>query len=207
MATEITETERKYEFEPGAALPGLRGLPSVEQESGLPEQKLDADYYDTADLRLVRSSVTLRRRRGGSDQGWHLKLPRRGDARQEIALPLGRSRQVPAELASLVRAYARGQELRPVATITTTRRGRALLGSAGESLAEVTADDVTARTLGQATAMTQWREVEVELTGAGPELLEAADKLLRGNGLRPAGQPAKLARALAGQLPPPDRDR
>jgi hypothetical protein len=69
MATEVRETEKKYESEPGAALPGLDDLPQVARETSMAEQRLDADYYDTADLRLVRAGVTLRRRRGGSDQG------------------------------------------------------------------------------------------------------------------------------------------
>src|SRR6266700_485464 len=205
---EIRETERKYEFEPGAALPSLRDLPSVSQESEVAEQTLEAKYYDTADLRLVRSGVTLRRRRGGSDQGWHLKLPLSGDSRREIQLPLGRTgRRVPAELAGLVRAYTRGKALRPVALITTKRRGRALLDHAGDSLAELVADDVSARTMGESTTLTHWREAEIELTGGDEGLLEAADKRLRRSGLRPAGHPAKLARALAGRLPAPDHEK
>jgi len=206
MATEIRETERKYEFGPGAALPSLHDLPSVSRESGMAEQTLEAEYYDTADLRLVRSGVTLRRRRGGSDPGWHLKLPLNGDARREIQLPLGRAgRRVPAELAGLVRAYARGGALQPVALITTKRRGRVLLDHAGNSLAEVLEDDVSARTMGESTTLTHWREAEMELTGGDEGLLEAADKRFRRAGLRPAGHPAKLARALADQLPAPDR--
>ncbi len=204
MATEIRETERKYEFEPGAVLPSLQDLPAVAAESALAGQKLTADYYDTAGLRLARSGVTLRRRRGGKDPGWHLKLPLDGDSRREIQLPLGRSRQVPAELAGLVRGYARGEALQPVATITTSRTGSALLGEAGESLAEVTTDDVSAQTMGESATLMRWREVEVELTGGGPGLLRAADKRLSRSGLRPAGYPAKLARALAGQLPAPE---
>ncbi len=207
MATEVRETEKKYEFEPGAVLPDLDDLPGVAQESAMTDQKLDADYYDTADLRLIRAGVTLRRRRGGSDQGWHLKLPLNGASRREIQLPLGRGRQVPAELARLVRAYARGETLRPVAKITTTRRGRALLDGAGESLAAVTTDDVTAQTMGESVTVTRWREVEVELTSGGPGLLAAADKRLRRSGLRPAGHAAKLEQALAGQLPAADRER
>jgi CHAD domain-containing protein len=207
MATEVRETEKKYESEPGAVLPGLDDLPQVARETSMAEQRLDADYYDTADLRLVRAGITLRRRRGGSDQGWHLKLPLNGDSRREIRLPLGRSRQVPAELASLVRAYARGQTLQPVAQITTRRRGRALLDSAGGSLAEVTIDDVSARTMGEATTLTHWSEVEVELTGGSPGLLKAADKRLRHSGLHPAAHSAKLQRALADKLPAADRER
>jgi hypothetical protein len=83
MATEIRETERKYEFEPGAVLPSLQDLPEVAAESALAEQKLTAQYFDTAGLRLIRGGVTLRRRRGGKDQGWHLKLPM-SDGRLEI---------------------------------------------------------------------------------------------------------------------------
>jgi CHAD domain-containing protein len=204
MPTEIRETERKYEFEPGAVLPSLQDLPGVAGESALAEQKLTAEYFDTAGLRLIGNGVTLRRRRGGKDPGWHLKLPRGGDSRLEIQLPLGRRRQVPAELASLVRAYARGEARQPVALITTTRRGSALLDDAGESLAEVTIDDVSAQSMGESTTLTRWREVEVELTGGGPGLLEAVGQRLRRGGLRPAGNSSKLQRALAGQLPAPE---
>jgi CHAD domain-containing protein len=208
MATEVRETERKYEFEPGAVLPSFRDLPHVAGESGPAEQTLEAEYYDTADLRLIRAGVTLRRRRGGSDSGWHLKLPLDADSRREIRVPLGRTgSRVPAELAVLVRGYARGAALRPVALLTTIRRLRVLLDEAGTSLAEVATDDVSAQTLGASTTLSHWREVEVELTGAGPGLLKAADTRLRRSGLFPAGHSAKLERALADQLPAPAPDR
>ncbi|MEP7022691.1 MAG: CYTH and CHAD domain-containing protein [Actinomycetota bacterium] len=207
MATEVRETERKYEVESGAVLPSLLDVPHVVQETELAQHKLSAEYYDTDDLRLIRAGVTLRRRRGGSDAGWHLKLPISGDSRREIQLPLGRAgRRVPAELAALVRAYARGAALGPVAHIGTTRRGRMLLDAEGASLAEVVTDDVTAESLGESTTLSQWREVEVELTGGDLALLQAVDKRLRRAGLRPAGHAAKLARALAGRLPPPADD-
>ena len=72
------------------------------------------------------------------------------------------------------------------------------------SLAEVATDDVSARTMGESTTLTHWREVEVELADGGPRLLRAADKRLRRSGLRPAGYAAKLERALADQLPAPE---
>src|SRR6516165_7504414 len=114
MAIEIIETERKYEAPQEAALPDLAGLPDVAGESDPEEQTLRAQYYDTDDLRLLRHGITLRRRTGGSDAGWHLKLPLGGDSHTEIRQPPGRSRQVPAELAGLVRAFTRDAELRPV---------------------------------------------------------------------------------------------
>jgi CHAD domain-containing protein len=208
MATEILETERKYEALPGARLPDLGDLPEVAAVAGPEEQVLQAKYFDTDDLRLIRRGVTLRRRQGGSDPGWHLKLPVGGGSRREIQLPLGRSaRQVPAELAALVRASARGAALRPVAEIGTVRQRLVLLDQEGSSLAEVVADDVSASTMGDAAALSRWQEVEVELTGGGPRLLAAADKRLRHGGLRSAGRQAKLERALAGQLPPSDDRR
>ena len=89
--------------------------------------------------------------------------------------------------------------------MTTSRQRLILLGQAGESLAEVAADDVSAQVLGDSAAESSWHEVEVELTGGGRKLLEAADELLRRGGLRAAGRSAKLQRALAGQLPEPAR--
>jgi CHAD domain-containing protein len=203
MSMTARETETKYEMPAGAALPSLDGLPQVNGTSGPDEQQLEAEYYDTDDLRLLRAGVTLRRRRGGSDAGWHLKLPEGPGTRREIRLPLGQRRQVPRELAQLVRVHTRGASLRPVARLTTRRQTLVLLGEAGESLAEVASDDVSAQTMGDSTTVSQWRELEVELTGGDQRLLKAADALLRRDGLRPAGRSAKLERALAGQLPEP----
>lgn len=207
MALDITETEIKYDVPAGASLPGLDGLPEVAQTRGLAEERLEADYYDTDDLRLIRAGVTLRVRRGGHDAGWHLKLPvprACAATRREIRLPMGPpGQQVPAELAELVRVHTRGQPLRPVAQITTTRRRMALIDRAGESLAEVVRDDIRAQTFGDSTTVSSWHEIEVELTGGDRQLLDAADALLRRDGLRRAGRSAKLERALDGRLPKP----
>src|SRR5260370_36785404 len=115
MATQITETERKYDAPPGAALPELADLPGVAAESDPEEQTLKADYYDTDDLRLIRNGITPRRRTGGSDAGWHLKLPPGGASRSEVRLPLcSATRQVPAEQAAPVSALTTCRSLRPV---------------------------------------------------------------------------------------------
>src|SRR5215468_6197125 len=204
MAVDMNETEAKYEAPAGRTLPDLDDLPQVAGTSGPDEEDLEAEYYDTSDLRLIRAGITLRRRRGGDDAGWHLKLPVGTDTRREIRLPLGRAgRPVPGELAELVRAHTRGEPLRPVARITTSRQRLTLLDQGGESLAEVAADDVCAQSLDGATTRSRWHEVEVELTGGDRTLLKAADELLRRDGLRPAGRSAKLERALDGQLPGP----
>jgi CHAD domain-containing protein len=202
MAVNVNETETKYDAPAGAGLPRLDDLPRVASTSGPDEEQLEAEYYDTDDLRLIRAGITLRRRRGGDDAGWHLKLPLGAATRREIQVPLGRGgRRVPGELAELIRVYTRGEPVRPVARITTHRQRMTLLGQTGESLAEVAEDDVSAQTLGGTTAVSSWHEVEVELTGGSRKLLVAADELLRRSGLRPAGRSAKLERALGGQLP------
>jgi CHAD domain-containing protein len=204
MAVNVNETEIKYDAPAGPTLPRLDDLPQVARTSGPDLEQLQADYFDTDDLRLIRAGITLRRRRGGDDAGWHLKLPLGGDTRREIRLPLGRTGQrVPGELANLVRVHTRGEPLRPVVRMTTKRQRVILLDQAGDSLAEVAADDVSAQTLGDSTTVSSWHEVEVELTGGDRELLEAADALLRRDGLRPAGRSAKLERALGGQVPEP----
>src|SRR5438128_2179431 len=194
MAVNVDETGTKYDAPPGAGLPRLDRLPQVAAASGPEQQRLEADYYDTDDLRLLRAGITLRQRSGGDDAGWHLKLPLGHGTRREIRRPLGAaSRTVPGELACLVRVHIRGAPLRPVARLTTIRQRLTLLDSAGRSLAEVAADDVSAQTLGQPAAVNRWQEVEVELTGGDRRLLKAADDLLRHyDGLRPAGRAAKL---------------
>ena len=78
MATVVREIERKYDLAAGgtAALDAVRtmtGKTGVAAASRQGEQFLDAVYYDTADLRLIGAGITLRRRTGGGDAGWHLK--------------------------------------------------------------------------------------------------------------------------------------
>lgn len=114
------EIEDKFDVPGDYEVPDLSKLGEV---VGPRSHQLVALYYDTADLRLAARGVTLRRRRGGADPGWHLKLPKAKGARQEIRLPLTRSTKVvPAELAELVQAYTRGAELRIVAELDTAGR-------------------------------------------------------------------------------------
>ncbi len=138
MATVVREIERKYDAASGgtAALDAVKtktGTAGVAAVSELPEQLLDAIYYDTADLRLIGEGITLRRRTGGEDAGWHLKLPAGADTRDEIRLPLtSTDGAVPEELAALVRAYTRGVALAPVVRIQTRRRVLRLLDGTGQ---------------------------------------------------------------------------
>lgn len=210
MTAETRETECKYDAGPGTVLPPLTGLPRVAEVSRAEPETLTAEYYDTDDLRLIKAGITLRRREGGPDEGWHLKLPGQGGkaggalSRREVREPLGRPGDpVPAGLARLVRGHTRGAGLRPVARVETRRRLTTLRDSAGNSLAEVAEDEVAAQTLGSSTTVSRWNEVELELAGGGRGLLRAADKRLRDAGLRPSASSAKLQRALGDGLPAP----
>src|SRR5262249_35978999 len=149
MAVDAREIEIKYEATEGTTLPDFGDLPHVTGTSRAPDEQLEAEYFDTADHRLIAAGITLRRRRGGHDAGWHLKLPAGAHTRREIAAPLGRPGQpVPEELASLVRVHTRGARLRRVARISTRRERLVLLDSSGQWLAEVASDDVAARAVG-----------------------------------------------------------
>jgi hypothetical protein len=75
MSRTVHETEIKYEAPPGTPVPQLDGLPRVASIAGPQEQLLEAEYYDTGDLRLIRNGVTLRRRRGGRPPPRRRKLP------------------------------------------------------------------------------------------------------------------------------------
>ncbi|SHM22201.1 CYTH and CHAD domain-containing protein [Cryptosporangium aurantiacum] len=198
--TAIREIERKYELPDGVAIPSLDGLPGVEADSAADVFQLEAVYYDTPDLRLATHRVTLRRRTGGDDAGWHLKLPAGTDGRDEIHWPLGRaSRTVPAELAGLVAAYTRGRALEPVARIRTKRTRRRLRDTAGSVLAEVVADEVAGQTLGRESTVSSWSELEVELAGGHRDLLDTVEARFRSAGVRRSESASKLARVLGTQ--------
>ncbi|MGW7052729.1 CYTH and CHAD domain-containing protein [Streptomyces sp. NPDC054887] len=206
MADTKREIERKYEAPAGTGgeprLPDLSkvaGVSSVRDDGVTP---LDAVYYDTADLRLAAESLTLRRRTGGDDAGWHLKVPVAPHVRDEIRAPL--TDDLPPALAALTRSRTRDEPLVPVVRLRTVRDVRHLLDAHGVPLAEVSVDTVTAQRVGvdAGGATTRWTEVEVELSdGADPALLDAVDKKLRKAGLRPATSASKLARALEHTTP------
>jgi inorganic triphosphatase YgiF len=58
------EAERKYEATDAVTLLDPSGLLGLGTGSGAQEQELEAVYFDTADLRLLRAGVTLRCRTG-----------------------------------------------------------------------------------------------------------------------------------------------
>ncbi|WP_319462103.1 CYTH and CHAD domain-containing protein [Micromonospora sp. RTP1Z1] len=201
MAT-VVERERKYSADEGFRLPDLTGCGGVTTTSDATALDLDAVYLDTADLRLARSGFALRRRTGGHDAGWHLKVGAAGGDRTEYQFPAGADDvDPPAELVGLFRAASRGRPVAPAARITTHRIERRLRDERGRVLAEVAEDTVEGRDLvtGERQA---WQEIEVELVDGDDALLDAVDARLRAAGARPVPV-SKSHRALATRLAVP----
>jgi len=220
------EVERKFDVLDSTVSPSFEGIAAVARTETLPTQSLDATYFDTSAHDLARNKITLRRRTGGHDAGWHLKLPSGPDARTEVRAPLGDglTDTVPADLRDVVLAVVRDRPLTPVARITTERESRMLYGANGAALAEFSNDHVIAWSIGSdaasdgvdgAPARQEWREWELELsekaaTGAAAdtELLNRLSGRLFDAGAVPAGHGSKLARVLgagaqlAAALPP-----
>ncbi|THA47177.1 CYTH and CHAD domain-containing protein [Streptomyces sp. A1136] len=182
-------------------LPDLTGTAAITAVRRRGTATLDAVYYDTPDLRLAADGLTLRRRTGGADEGWHLKLPVAPGVRDELTAPLGDD-TVPRSLASLLRSRTREAELVPQVRLVSRRKVTHLLDAEGALLAELSTDTVTAE---RGRAGAAWTEVEVELAdGVDPKLLDAVEKTFRKAGLKVSDAPSKLARALAetGATPP-----
>ncbi|MFC4855733.1 CHAD domain-containing protein [Actinophytocola glycyrrhizae] len=203
--TSHAETERKYEAAADTKLPKWSDIPGVADVHGPRSEHLSAVYFDTADQRLARYGATLRRRTGGEDAGWHLKVPAGEDSRTELRLPLdddpsGATNAPPEELVGLTLAMTRGAVLRPIAQLKTSRRVWELAGDDGGPVAEVTDDRVSATRLDGSSNVEEWRELEVEVAGPGAAgVLAGAEKVLRKAGIRRAAHSSKVARV----VPPP----
>jgi CHAD domain-containing protein len=202
MAThDHSETERKYQVDTTATVP-FHSKVADERVDEIREAQLDAVYFDTAKLDLLRRGTTLRRRTGGDDEGWHLKISLGPDRKAEIQHPLGRAvRSVPRKVVDPVRAIVRDHPLVPVATISTHRTMYSLLQH-GEPVATLCDDQVVARALLDDQDDQDdhaWREWELEVAEGHdassafalfePALLEA--------GARRADHPSKLGHVLA----------
>ncbi|TDB74615.1 CYTH and CHAD domain-containing protein [Micromonospora sp. KC723] len=195
----VVERERKYSGDDGFRLPDLTGCGGVARISDATTLDLDAVYHDTADLRLARSGYALRRRTGGHDAGWHLKVGAAGGPRTEYQVPAGPDDgEPPAELVGLFRAASRGAPVAPAARVTTRRREHRLLDGQGRVLAEVAEDAVESHDL-VSDERQAWHEVEVELVDGDDRLLDAVEVRLREAGARPVSV-SKSHRALGGRL-------
>ena len=202
------ERELKLSIEPGYRLPRFAG-------SRIAPRILTAVYYDTPGHRLASARVTLRRRVEGRRPRWQLKLPS-GAARLEIEIAGARPRRAsrgasrnesekpPARLVELVTAFSRGESLAPVATLRTRRHGRRVRDHA-RPVADVVLDSVQVLEGGQ--PVSQFRELEAELTGGDEAALARIEERLRAAGATDGDGRPKLLRALGiepAQTPTPE---
>jgi len=158
-------------------------------------------YFDTPDGDLRRRRVTLRRRGGGADEGWQLKIPRE-DARAEIRMPLGDGQVPPPQLVEIVTGVALGKPLGPVVAMMTTRAITRILDPAGVVLLEVADDRVEADVVDATGRPVHWREVEVELGSASPTTLAAVRERMLEAGASITAAASKPDRALGTPEPP-----
>jgi CHAD domain-containing protein len=188
----MREREVKLGAGPAFRLPDLSGVAEGVSAGELETLRLETVYYDTPDLRLARWGVSLRRRAG---EGWTLKLssppsaPAKKDElleRDELTYQGGRKKPPDAAL-EVVRAYVRGSELVPVARLSTIRRRVRLVDGAGAPVAEVVDDEVSVRDGRRVAA--RFREIEVELAGAGPDGAAVVSPILERLRLAGAGLP------------------
>ncbi|MET9505138.1 CYTH and CHAD domain-containing protein [Streptomyces sp. NPDC006622] len=211
MTQSTRETERKYEVPASGGIPRLPALTGAGTGWSLVDggaHDLDAVYYDTPDLRLLGARATLRRRTGGPDAGWHLKLPLDDDTREEIRAPLGTNDHgnpddVPDSLRDLVLSRTRGVRLEPVVRLRTERTVRELVDADGALLAELTLDRVRADSLRGDRGHADWTELEVEAVAedTARTVLGRVEKALRKEGFTRSAAPSKAARALTETAP------
>jgi inorganic triphosphatase YgiF len=193
------ERELKLGVWPGFALPDLSDVVAGADVGPPQERRLEAVYYDTPDLRLLRRGVTVRFRRGEDAGGlWTAKLPGEapalGLARTEVSVAADPA-QMPRLLEDLTRGWALGASLAPVARLRTARRTVALRDPDGAPLAVIDDDEVSILR-GQRVAA-RFRELEVELAETAPApVLAALAERLRSAGAQPVDQVPKLVHAL-----------
>ena len=197
------EHEVKLDLHPTVALgdpvSGIEGA-DVEHVDPL---RLEATYFDTADLRLIRAGATVRYRPEADSEPWQVKHPvddaeTDGIVRDERAYA-GSDEGPPAAVTSAVAALTRGAPLVPVATLVT-ERGRLRVHTGGELAVEVTDDNVEAHVDGRLVA--RFRELEVE--GDHDRIRrEVVDRLVAAGAVETGNRP-KLVRALgpAAEAPP-----
>ena len=195
------EIERKYEV-PAGAEPVWDDMPRLKVEPEQDVRSLEATYYDTATGSLAAFGLALRRRRGGPDEGWHLKF-RADGLKHEVHVPLLRTAdRLPAQMRQLISGLLDDQPLEPLAVLRNERQVLQVHDAEHGRVAEICLDDV--RGTESATGITRvWQEYEVELvngTQADPQaVFDEIETVLLAAGLRPSASAAKIARTLGAE--------
>jgi len=183
------ERELKFEAPAGFAVPPFPGEP-------LETRVFTSTYLDTADGRLARAGVTLRRRVENGKSAWQLKVPQL-DARLELEAPGGPAGP-PEGIEELLIGLTRGRPLGPVARLRTRRRGRRVREN-GAPVADVVVDLVTA--LDANRSIGTFAEIEVELLNGAAGALTRITRVLHRAGARRGDDRPKLLRVVTFEEP------
>ncbi len=179
---DMLERERKL-VGPAEVLDALTGEP-------IEPRLFVSTYHDTADRRLARHGITLRRRLENGANLWQLKLPRE-EGRLELEEP-GGAGAVPQRLVRLLTGVLHGEDLEEAVALQTRRTGkRATLGG---GTVEATVDEVTRRE-GQR-GEDGFTELELELVDGDPAAIAEAERRLVRAGAQPSDQSPKVFRYL-----------
>jgi hypothetical protein len=198
--SEQTEIERKYDVGDEAVVPDLVGasgatgvaggagpeggagpvLEVARAERAAPAH-LRAVYHDTDDHLLLGSRITLRRRTGGHDEGWHLKLP--AVAAAPAAAPSGQEMSPQAPGATGTDHSATGSALvEPTGSTRGRREVHAPLGSEDEGVpSELLArveDQLDGRSVAPVIVLETTRTATTLVDAEGAALAELADDVV-----------------------------
>jgi CHAD domain-containing protein len=197
MSTGVDEREVKLDVDLAFTVPDLRAV--VGRTIRLPEQVLQATYFDTPDMRLWRRGITLRHRTGeGAESGiWTMKVPMPSHGpvldRSELSWSTPKD-TIPDEANLMVKGIVRHSRLGEVAVIETTRRRLKLVGGDDRDLGELDDDTVTVH--GGPHDGRRFRQIEFELDTASRSVVEAVVGRLRQAGARLGDSGPKLSQAL-----------
>ncbi len=186
----LTEREVKFEVLPGFALPDHLGTP-------LPPRVFTSTYFDSANHRLGKLGITLRRRVERGKGTWQLKIPS-GDNRIELEIHSG-SRHIPSLFQDLLIAFFRKSEPVQLGKLRTWRTGVGIQKEA-TPLAEVTLDSVAL--IKENKILGRFQEVEVEYQQRKPNQWQGVRKALEKAGAKIKSLQPKIFQVL--QLPYPE---
>lgn len=195
------EREVKLDVAPDFTMPSLADQQHCITATAAGTHLLDATYWDTAGLSLLRAGYGLRRRTtDGGAATWTLKGESSvdGDALVRDEIDINSDNPAPPdELRKHLPSQVDIGVLEPVVRITTQRTLTDLIDETGTPWAEVADDRVTVHAADGRSVAT-FREVEVELKGpADGSRLEETLRRLRGSGAVSPQIGAKYLKALA----------
>lgn len=96
MSAPALEIETKFDVSLSYVVPALDGVDGVASVDEPVEHRLEAQYFDTADLRPARARITLRRRTGGAwRSGWAADPPDQPSSARKCSSSVSSSFRVP----------------------------------------------------------------------------------------------------------------